>query len=153
MSRTRAWILIVVAVVAIGIQFVPVERSNPAVDPALEVEAPVAWLLRHACFDCHSQQTVWPWYSRVAPASWLVAHDVSEARHVLNFSVWQQYPARKKSFLAAATVEEIEKGAMPPPQYRWIHRDARVSPEAREWLSAWADSLSAADTSPAPPRR
>jgi len=151
MSRALSRVLILVAIVLLAIQFVPVDRINPPADPVLQVEAPVAGLLRHACFDCHSQQTLWPWYSRVAPVSWLVAHDVHEARQKLNFSVWQQYPARKKSFMSAAAFEEIEKGGMPPPQYRWMHRDARVSAEARERLQAWADSLDQADTGPVHP--
>jgi hypothetical protein len=151
MQRTLGRILIAAAIVVIAIQFVPVERSNPIADPALQVDAPVARLLRHACYDCHSQQTIWPWYSRVAPISWLVAHDVHEARRMLNFSVWQQYPARKKSFVSAEAFEQIEKGEMPPSQYRWIHRDARVPAEALPTLRAWADSLHQADTGPGRP--
>ena len=151
MSRTLTRLLIAAAIVVVAIQFVPVERSNPTADPALQVEAPARTLLRHACYDCHSQQTVWPWYSRVAPISWLVAHDVHAARRIINFTLWQQYSARKKSFASIKALEEIEEGGMPPLQYRWIHRDARVPADALPRLRAWADSLHQADTGPARP--
>jgi hypothetical protein len=151
MGRTLTRILIAAGIVVIAIQFVPIDRSNPAADPRLEVDASVAEVFRHACYDCHSQQAVWPWYSRIAPVSWLIANDVHEARHVLNLSLWQQYSARKKAFASGKAVEEIEEGGMPLPRYRRLHPAARVSAAELQRLRTWADSLHQADTGPARP--
>jgi len=82
----------------LGMQLYRPERTNPVSDPALsfqEVEKPPAELtalLNRACMNCHSHQTAWPWYSNVAPASWLVASDVAEGREHLNFSEWGKLP-------------------------------------------------------------
>jgi hypothetical protein len=76
-------------VVFIGIQFVPVERSNPPIGSEPQWDSPqTRALAERACFDCHSNETKWPWYANIAPVSWVVAHDVEEGRAALNFSEW-----------------------------------------------------------------
>lgn len=88
-------------------------------------------LAKRACFDCHSHETVWPWYSRIAPVSWLVSHDVIEGREHLNFSDWR---GDKKGESAKKLEEEIREGEMPPIQYRVAHPEARLSREEQELL-------------------
>ncbi len=87
-------VLFVAAVVAtvllVVAQFVPIETSNPPVTADIGTPADVKGILERSCYDCHSNVTTWPWYSRVAPFSWLVAYDVAEAREHLNFSEWDQ---------------------------------------------------------------
>lgn len=116
---------IVLVLLLVLIQFVPYGRdhTNPAV-----VKEPV-WnstrtreLAVRACFDCHSNETNWPWYSHVAPASWLVQRDVDEGREHLNFS---RFDVRQRDAHEAA--EEVEEGAMPPWFYLPLHGDARLS--------------------------
>src|ERR1700749_974761 len=72
----------------IGLQLAPVDRANPTVDPKKTLQAPpqVEAILRQSCYDCHSDETRWPWYAHVAPVSWWIAHDVNEAREKGNFS-------------------------------------------------------------------
>jgi hypothetical protein len=132
--------------VVIGIQAVRPNRVNPPVDASRRLEsgpvpAPVAALLRRACYDCHSNETRWPWYAYVAPVSWLVAGDVKDGRKELNFSDWGDYSAAKRSSKADSMAEEVEKGDMPLPKYLRIHHDARLSREDVVALRAWADSL------------
>ena len=76
-------------------QLVPVERTNPPVEAEIVAEPEVHALLRRACYDCHSHETVWPWYAWVAPVSWLVAHDVDHAREELDFSRFESYDAKR----------------------------------------------------------
>ncbi len=106
------------------IQLVPYGRDheNPPVvaEPAWD-SAETRDLAARACFDCHSNETVWPWYSSVAPLSWLVQNDVDEGREHLNFSEWNR---RQEADEAAETVRE---GSMPPNYYTIIHPDARLT--------------------------
>lgn len=105
-----------------------------------EVDAPLEVLsvLRRACYDCHSNETVWPWYSRVAPASWLVARDVNEGREALNYSTWTSYPAEERDEERAETWEEVEEGEMPLGVYLLMHREAKLSDADRTILRSWA---------------
>jgi len=74
----------------LGVQLVPVDRTNPPVESAVAAPAEVRSILRRSCFNCHSYETEWPWYGYVAPLSWLVAHHVHEAREEMNFSTWNR---------------------------------------------------------------
>lgn len=144
--KTGLLILIaVIAVAAIAIQFVPVERSNPAAPAPLVADPAVVEVLRVSCYDCHSNETVWPWYAYVAPVSWLVANDVEEARENLNFSAWENLAAAKQAHAAAEMLEEIEEGGMPLPNYLRMHPGARLAAEELAVLEGWADSLGAAE--------
>jgi hypothetical protein len=129
----------------IAIQFVPVDRSNPPVTAPLEADEEVIAMLRESCFDCHSNETVWPWYSNVAPMSWLVARDVAEAREHFNFSEWGDYSAGDKAHLAEEAVEEVEEGKMPLPNYLRLHPKAKLTPDDFALLEAWAQEVEAAE--------
>ena len=115
-----------------------IARSNPPVTGDIGAPPEVAAVLRRACYDCHSHETVWPWYSRVAPISWLVAHDVREGREELNFSAWDRYDPAKRRKKLAKTVEEVDEEEMPPWYYALVHPDARLSAAERELVRAWA---------------
>ena len=127
----------------IGIQFVPVVRTNPPVTAPLAAGPAVQAVLRTSCYDCHSNETVWPWYSMVAPVSWLVVEDVSEGRGHLNFSEWADLGADLEPYVAAEIMEEIEDGGMPLAEYVKMHPGAEVTPEEYAILAAWADEFGA----------
>lgn len=137
--------LIVGAVVVGGFliaQLIPVPRENPPV--AVDVGAPeaVRATLRASCYDCHSHETRWPWYSRIAPVSWVVARDVVEGREHLNFSTWDGYSAARQQKLLGKAGEEIREGEMPTWGYRLAHPEARLSVESREALLDWLRAVS-----------
>lgn len=117
----------------LAIQLVPYGRdhTNPLVtgEPTWDVPATRA-LAKQACFDCHSNETEWPAYASIAPASWLVQHDVDEGRAVLNFSEWTR--PQKEAKEAAA---EVREGEMPPAAYALIHAHARLSAGDRDRLA------------------
>jgi hypothetical protein len=123
----------VVAAAAVVIQFFPPERTNPPSDPAASFEAVVkppprvAAIIARSCQDCHSNRTVWPWYSRVAPASWLVADDVIEARRKFNFSAWSRLSPERAQEVLGNMCDEVKAGDMPLWQYRLMHWSARLS--------------------------
>jgi len=140
--------LLAVALALLLAQVVPVDRSNPAV--AAEVAAPpqVRAILRRACYDCHSNETVWPWYGRVAPVSWLLARDVREGRKEVNFSVFGQYADKRRQRKWIEIPEQVEKGEMPPWFYAAMHREARLSEADRAVLVRWARESAAREGRP-----
>ena len=117
-----------------AIQFVPYGRSctNPPVvaEPAWDSPDTRA-IAQRACFDCHSNETRWPAYARVAPASWLISYDVSEGRRIVNFSEWQRSQEE-----AAEAAEAILEQEMPPRPYLLMHPKARLTAPERERLAA-----------------
>ncbi len=142
-------ILLAIAVIFVAIQFFPVDRSNPPATQKLEMPADVEQVMRRACFDCHSNETNWPWYSYVAPVSWLVSHDVQEARGHINFSEWDKLSEKKKKKHLDEIVEEIEEERMPLPIYVLLHPEAKITESEldmiREWVQQELDKFSDAD--------
>ena len=134
----RARNLVVGLLVAcVAIQFVPVPRDNPPVESEVPATAAVRSILRTSCYDCHSNETRWPWYAYVAPVSWLVANDVHDAREHMNFSTWARYDARKQAKHLEEAWEEIDEGEMPLFYYVWLHAEAELSPSDRSALRGW----------------
>ncbi len=119
-------------------QLVPVERSNPPVETEVPAPTAVRAILERSCYDCHSLATRWPWYSRVAPVSWLVAYDVEHAREHMNFHTWNRYDADERREKLEELWEEVEKGAMPLWYYLPLHPRARLSEGDKEILRGWA---------------
>jgi hypothetical protein len=113
----------------IAIQFVPVDRSNPPVVGEPRWNSPqTRALAERACYDCHSNETKWPWYTNIAPVSWLAAHDVEEGRAALNFSEWGVSRGEESEGAAPdEIVEEVEEGKMPLPKYLLLHPEARLT--------------------------
>ncbi len=126
------------------IQLVPVERSNPPVLSDIPASVEVRAVLRRACYDCHSNLTVWPWYSSIAPFSWLVAGDVREGREELNFSTWSDYTQARQVKKLKEILEEVEEGEMPPSLYLLTHPNAALSKDEKELLRAWVLDAKAA---------
>jgi hypothetical protein len=124
----------------VGAQLVPVARTNPTIEVDVAAPAEIDALLRRACYDCHSRETAWPWYSRVAPVSWLIVRDVEEGRRELDFSGWDAYDSAQRAKKLRESADEIAEGEMPPWYYRLVHADARLTAAEREALRAWCAS-------------
>ncbi len=126
-------------------QFVTVDRHNPPVDPSKDlyatatIPADVRAILRRSCDDCHSNETHWPWYSYVAPVSWLVSFDVREGREDMSFSEWATYPDDTKQQKLRAICRRVRQGEMPDGKYTLIHRSARLSAADRQALCRWTE--------------
>ena len=124
-----------ILVAGLAIQLVPYGRNhaNPPVVREPAWDSPTTRdLAKKACFDCHSNETTWPWYSKIAPLSWLVYRDVVEGRKELNFSDWRD--GSRKSEQSAEIVKEVLEGEMPPLQYYIAHPEAKLDDRSKKQL-------------------
>lgn len=145
MKRWR-YILGGLALVITGIQLIPTELPATSTDNPGDiiksglVSQDVAILLKTSCYSCHSNETKYPWYSHVAPSSWLVGHDVREGREELNFSRWQDYDVRKILGKLDDITAEVGEGRMPLGIYTIMHPSAKLNDEQRKLIVAWAEA-------------
>jgi hypothetical protein len=123
------------------IQIVRLPRSNPPVAADLRAPLDVKGVLERSCYDCHSNETRWPWYSRVAPVSWLVHHDVEAGRKALNFSDWNALPVAQQSKKGREIAESVAEGEMPPWYYVVLHPSAALSASDKSRIEAWAKPI------------
>jgi hypothetical protein len=146
MKQILRWSAIAVVATFVILQFFRSERDNPAVDPSNTVYASVhvpenvRTILERSCFDCHSNQTRWPWYSAIAPAMWVVAHDVEEGREHLNFSEFGQYKSLRAVAKLDMICEQIINRNMPLPEYLILHPGAEISKEEIDVICDWVES-------------
>jgi hypothetical protein len=125
MRKFLSYALVAVIAAFVAIQFAPVDKSNPRISREVHWDSPdTEALARRACYDCHSNETTWPWYASVAPVSWRVSAHVADGRRHLNFSAWDQ-PNENLDEI----VEQVEKGEMPLSDYLLLHWDAKLSPD------------------------
>lgn len=127
-----------VVVVIVVMQLVRPTRENPPVTGDLVTPPEVKSVLKKACYDCHSNETVWPWYSNVAPVMWLVARDVNDGRKHLNFSVWDSYEQKRKDKKLDEIAEEVGEGEMPMAIYVPLHPEAKLTDAEKKLLVDWA---------------
>ncbi len=125
-------------------QFFRPSHVNPPVVVAHTIEAnlavppDVASTLHRSCNDCHSHQSVWPWYSNVAPISWLLAYDVRHGRAALNLSEWSAYPASEQKDLLTEICTEVSDSDMPGIPYVWVHPQSKLSDAEMKSVCRWA---------------
>lgn len=156
MTRKAIKYLLLVVFIALAVmQFFPPDRANPPSDPAASFAAvahpprQVAALVERACRDCHSNGTVWPWYSRLFPASYLIIDDIKVARAKLNFSEWNRLGPEMARLRLTQACEQLQAGKMPLWYYRPFHPEAKVSPEEVNALCAFAAASAASNAPPA----
>ena len=139
-SQTK-WRIIVFAVVLFGLLSIifPVDRTNPPVTGEIEAPEKVMAILRRSCYDCHSNETVWPWYAYVAPMSWLVSDDVQEGRAQMNFSEWSNYNTKQQNYKRKLANKLVQLNEMPLWFYLPLHSEAELSQEDRDTLLAWSE--------------
>ena len=116
-------------------------KAHASVEPLLTssvVDAETIRILERSCQNCHSQHTEWPWYSYVAPVSWLVESDVYNARSHMNLSGWDQYSLQEKQDHLAELAAAVRSRQMPPPRYTLMHRSAKLSEPELERIYQWA---------------
>lgn len=144
--KKRYYILGGLAVLFIAAQLIPnqlpaVETSNPGdIMGSGLVSQDVGILLKKSCYNCHSNETAYPWYSHVAPSSWLVARDIRAAREELNFSMWQDYDMMDKLGKLDDISIEVGEGRMPLAIYTIMHPSAKLDDAQRELIVAWAET-------------
>jgi hypothetical protein len=149
MNRVRVKrVILGLAVLLVLIQLVQPKRTNPPVIESrslmahVQVPPQVQMILQRSCFNCHSSSTVWPWYSYVAPVSWLIADDVNQSRTHINFQDWEAQESPKEATEHLGLIcEEVRNRDMPPLDYRIVHRNAQLSDEEVKTVCAWSESF------------
>lgn len=142
-STKRVGLSVIALVIAA--QLVPVNLHNPPAEPSNTIYAtqnippPVVAVLERSCKNCHSNETSWPWYSYVAPVSWVVARDVRRARKAMNFSEWGGYSAKRKEDKLEEICDQVTNGDMPDGMYLLLHRDAVVTQQERQEVCQWTE--------------
>lgn len=148
--KTRGLIRIVLFIIMgvfVLIQFIPNELPKNKADNPNDIIAngpasiEVGKILKTSCYDCHSNEVNYPWYSYVAPVSWLIAHDVEEGREELNFSEWTSFDQKRMIKKLEEMAEEIEEKKMPLSYYTTLHGNAELTSEQRELLIQWTREL------------
>lgn len=127
--------LIALVIIIVGIQFIPLEQTNPPITSEISAPENVKVILKKACYDCHSNETNWAWYTKIAPASFLATKDVNDARKHLNFSEWN---VDKENKYKEEIWEEIREEQMPPWQYKIMHSESKLSQEEKNIIRNWA---------------
>ncbi|HEX3102307.1 MAG TPA: heme-binding domain-containing protein [Pyrinomonadaceae bacterium] len=139
----KVLVIVIVAAVVV-LQFFRIDKANPPVVQAETLEAAAAippdisLIIGRSCNDCHSNQTIYPWYSNVQPMAWFLKSHIDDGRQHLNFSIWNTYTPQKRSKKLEAICDELESKDMPLPSYLWIHRDAVLSENDSKALCDWA---------------
>lgn len=146
LGKKIAWALLLVFV---GMQFIRPEKNQDSSDhlaaflSETNPPAEVRELLKTSCYDCHSNQTEYPWYNAVAPVSYWLADHVNEGKGHLNFSAWNTYEAKRKDHKLEEVVEMVEEGEMPLNEYTWTHEGARLTEAQRKAITEWAEKTRA----------
>tara|TARA_Y100000589_G_scaffold130416_1_gene124097 strand:+ start:37886 stop:38335 length:450 start_codon:yes stop_codon:yes gene_type:complete len=147
MKKTLKWFFIVGLITLVGIQFIPADVNKQEVITTSDIrhvyDVPenVINILENSCYDCHSNNTNYPWYSQVQPIRLIMDHHVEEGKEELNFSEFANYSERRKRNKMRAISEQIEKSKMPLPSYLWLHSDANLSNEEKKILMDFISSL------------
>jgi len=133
-------ILVVILVAFIMIQFFPIDKKNPPLEPGMDflkiknTPPEIAKIINTSCYDCHSHETKYPWYSNFAPSSWFLKNHIDEGRKHLNFSTFAVYEPKRQAHKLQECIEMIEKKEMPLESYYIGHQDAKLTDEQRQIL-------------------
>lgn len=144
-------IALVLLVVFVGIQFVPTKQNQSNVVPKTDfllVNNPpknIGTLLQGSCYDCHSNNTNYPWYNKIQPVAWFLENHITDGKDELNFNEWDEYSNRRKNSKLKSIINQIEDDKMPLYSYTLIHKDAVLSKSEKElvinYITQIKDSL------------
>lgn len=144
---TKKNIGVALIVVLVVIQFFRIDKTTEPINTAKDfifvtnANPEVANILKVACYDCHSNQPVYPWYTNIAPFSWWVKHHIDEGSHHLNFSLWGEYKDKRKHHKLEECIELVEEGEMPMSSYTWMHKEAKLTDDQKLQLVAYFKGL------------
>lgn len=133
--------------VLVIIQFFGIEKNvttTPAeqdISKLYTVPADVAAILKTSCNDCHSNNTIYPWYSKIQPVAWWLQHHVNEGKHELNFNEFASYSIRRQYRKLEEVIEQVKENEMPLGSYTLIHKDAKLTDQQKATLTNWAQSI------------
>ena len=144
-------ILLILVVVFVGIQFIPTKRNQsssvPTTDFLVVTAAPqnISNILQTSCYDCHSNNTYYPWYNKVQPAAWFLESHIEEGKAELNFSEWDTYSDLRKKSKLKSIVSQIEDKKMPLSSYTILHQDAKLTTEQKVEVIKWINNMQSSE--------
>jgi uncharacterized membrane protein len=126
-------------IILMALQLIPIDKSNPPIDKNIALHPPkeVESILKKACYDCHSNETKWPFYANIAPLSFSISSHVKDGRKALNFSEWKNIDPKIKTKRIQRAIKTIKNGMMPLPTYLWLHDEAKLTKEEKRVLTTW----------------
>ena len=139
----KTQIILIVVAVLVAIQFIRPEPNSGAADTprdithVVQVPGNVMRVLKTSCYDCHSNRTTYPWYSRINPVGWWLDHHIKEGKAELNFSEFAAYDKKRQDHKLEETAEEVQEGHMPLPPYLYAHADAKLTPAQAQLIVDW----------------
>jgi hypothetical protein len=139
MGKITLIILLLIFALFVGIQFYPVNLTNPPIKNEISAPENVMKILRFSCYDCHSNKTKWPWYNKIAPVSFLIKHDVTKGRSLMNFTEWNQSEAVEEA-IKDSILDAVKSGRMPPLIYRLGHPKAKLTEDKITIIENWVKS-------------
>jgi hypothetical protein len=140
-------IVLVLLVVFVGIQFVPATRNQSDVVPKTDfmlindVPKEIKKKLKISCYDCHSNSTAYPWYSKIQPGAWFMESHIKNGKEKLNFNEWADYSDRRKKSKLKSIISQVRDDEMPLNSYTLIHKDAKFNENEKQKLMDWLSSL------------
>ena len=140
-------ILLILLIVFVGIQFVPTKRNQsesvPNTDFMIVNNVPnnIKATLQTSCYDCHSNNTSYPWYNTVQPVAWFLENHIEEGKAELNFSEWDNYSNRRKKSKLKSIVSQIKDNKMPLSSYTFIHKNTIISNNQKKEIIAWINEI------------
>lgn len=144
MKKLRKYSILFLLLFVIVLQFIKPDTVNPPEDGSkfikshVQIPDEVYSRIEKACFDCHSNRTVWPWYSKISPVVYLIDHDVTGGRKHLNFSEWGNYDNKRMIKKLEEIESEVREGEMPPAIYPPLHSGAKLTESDRKLIGDWA---------------
>lgn len=136
MKKLFIYAFIIIVVIFVGIQFIPVNLTNPPVTKEISAPESVMKILKENCYDCHSNMTKWPWYNRIAPISWLIKKDVTNGRTAMNFTEWENYEMIEQD-MKEMILESVLEDRMPPLTYRLGHPSSKLTADEIKIIEKW----------------
>jgi hypothetical protein len=131
-----------IILIFISIQLIPVDKSNPPVDEksTLKTQSEIIYLLKRSCYDCHSHETKWPFYSNIAPMSFVISSHVKDARKAMNFSKWNEIESNIKKARIKRAIKTINNEMMALPSYVSLHKKSKLTQSQKDILTKWFQS-------------
>ena len=140
-------IIAILFVIFILLQFFQIEKTNPPINKGMDfltiknTPENIAKQIRASCYDCHSNETVYPWYTYIQPIGWFMEDHIKEGRRKLNFSTFATYEPKRQAHKLYESWEMVHEGKMPLESYLLIHSEAKLSPEQRKEMSQYFKSI------------
>lgn len=147
MKKVIKYLVILIIIAFVVIQFFGPDRTTASnmtpddINKKMQVPVNIQGIFKRSCYDCHSNETKWPWYSSVAPVSWVIADDITKGKAKMNFSEWGKMKESKQEERLSDICEQINEDKMPLPKYLLLHKDDALSKAEKDTIYSWVKSL------------